>query len=138
MANLFAEAIWYRGQVIISIKIVVAQTHYNLAVMLAGPIPEYIFRISVAFRVWQIKICSIASDKQNITRYLQWMFFNPLTILRELQMEVANILDPYAMWYAFIIWLHHLFSSLSYSLQLLFSFPILSSSFQFFKHWKEL
>jgi hypothetical protein len=106
---------------------VVAQTHYNLAVMLARPIPEFIFRISVAFRVWQIKICSIASNKQNITRYLQWMFFNPLTILRELQMEVADILDPYAMWYAFVIWLHHLFSSLSYSLQLLFSFPILAS-----------
>ena len=136
MANLFAVAIRYRGQVIISVKVVIAQTHYNLAVMLTRPIPKFIFRIGVAFRVWQIKICSIASDKQNITSYLQWMFCNPLTILSELQMEVADILDSNTVWYAFIIWLHHLFSSLSYSLRLLFFFPILSSSLNIGKNYK--
>ena len=64
------------------------------------------------------------------------MFCNPLAILRELQMEVADILDPYAVWYAFIIWLHHLFSSFFCSLQLLFFFPIFSSSLNIGKNYK--
>ena len=93
VSDLFPVAVRHRGKVIMAVEVVVSEADDYLLVMRARPIPKIVFGIRVGVGIRQVEICRVAGDKQNVTRHLQRMFSNPLPILRELQMQVADILE---------------------------------------------
>ena len=93
VSDLFSVAVRHRGKVVMAVEVVVAETYNHLLVMVTCPIPKIILGIRVGVGIWQVEICGVACDKQNVTSHLQRMISDPLPILRELKMQVADILD---------------------------------------------
>ena len=72
------------------IEIVIAKAYNHPLIVFRGPIPEFIPRIGVLFRIGEVEIGGVARNEQYVARHLQRMLRKICTVRWKFQVQVAN------------------------------------------------